>query len=467
MTAPGSRPDSHGGPHSSAPSQTSAPPGASAAPGGGLIRSMGVPTLVFFGLAYMVPMTVFTTYGIVNEVTGGFLASAYAITLAAMLFTAGSYALLGRKIRSAGSAYAYAREGLGGGVGFLTGWTVMIDYILLPMLNYLLIGLYLAERFPQVPAWVFSMLALVLVTALNIIGITVVKSANVVLVVLQVLFFLVFFVFASRAFDPHTGPLDPFLRSDFSLPAVVAGSAILCLSFLGFDAISTMAEEAKRPTRSIPVAVILTTVIGGVFFIAISWFAHMTTPEVVTGDGADVAALSMLAGLGGEVLTALFLAAYVTGALGSALASQASVARILYAMGRDRVLPQRVFGGLSERFRTPVGAILVVAVISVSAVFADVDFVASIVSFGALTAFSAVNVSVVSVFLVQEKRRGAGAVLLYGVVPTIGFLLTVWLWKSLATHTVLLGLGWICLGFLYLLWTTRAFRRPVPRMHLE
>src|SRR5690625_3267924 len=450
MTAPGPRPD-----HRAAPART------------GLVRSLGVPTLVFFGLAYMVPMTVFTTYGIVNEVTGGFLASAYVITLAAMLFTACSYAFLGRRIRSAGSAYAYAREGLGGGAGFLTGWTVMIDYILLPMLNYLLIGLYLSERFPQVPAWVFSMLALVLVTALNIIGITVVKSANVVLVVLQVLFFLVFFVFASRAFDPHTGPLDPFLRSDFTLPAVVAGSAILCLSFLGFDAISTMAEEAKRPTRSIPIAVILTTVIGGFFFISISWFAHMASPDVVTGDGADVAALAMLASLGGEVLTALFLAAYVTAALGSALASQASVARILFAMGRDGVLPRSLFGALSQRFRTPVGAILVVAVVSISAVFADVDFVASIVSFGALTAFSVVNVSVVSVFLVRERRRGAGAVLAYGVIPTIGFLLTVWLWTSLAPHTVLLGIGWIVVGIVYLLWTTRAFRRPVPRMHLE
>lgn len=225
--------------------------------------------------------------------------------------------------------------------------------------------------------------------------------------------------------------------------------------------------EAKRPTRSIPIAVILTTVIGGFFFIAISWFAHMTSPDVVTGDGADVAALSMLGRLGGEVLTALFLAAYVTGALGSALASQASVARILYAMGRDGVLPTRVFGALSERFRTPVGAILVVAVVSISAVFADVDFVASIVSFGALTAFSVVNVSVVSVFLVTEKQRGVRAILTYGVIPTIGFLLTVWLWTSLAPHTVLLGIGWIVLGLLYLLWTTRAFRRPVPRMHLE
>lgn len=436
-------------------------------PSGTLKRSMGVPTLVFFGLSYMVPMTVFTTYGIVNDITGGFLASAYLITLAAMLFTACSYAFMGRRVPSAGSAYAYTRVGLGGGAGFLTGWAVMIDYVLLPMLNYLLIGLYLSERFPSVPAWVFSLLALVLVTALNIVGITVVKSANVILVLLQVVFFGIFFVFAARAFDPAVSALDPFIRPDFSLSAVVAGSAVLCLSFLGFDAVSTMAEEAKDATSSIPRAVILTTVIGGFFFVTVSWFAHMAYPAVVTGEGADVAAISALTHIGGNLLTALFLAAYVTGALGSALASQASVSRILYTMGRDRVLPGRLFGTVARRFRTPVGAILVVAVISISAVFADVDFVASIVSFGALTAFSMVNLSVIATYLVRDRQRSVRALLGYGLLPLIGFVLTAWLWTNLIGFTVLLGLGWIALGVLQLLWHTRGFTRPVPRMHLE
>lgn len=431
-----------------------------------LRRSMGLPTLVFFGLSYMVPMTVFTTYGIVNDITGGFLASAYLVTLAAMLFTACSYALMGRRIESAGSAYAYTRAGLGGSAGFLTGWTVMIDYVLLPMLNYLLIGLYLSEQFPFIPAWVFSLTALVFVTMLNIVGILVVKSANIVLVSLQIAFFVIFFIFAARAFDPTAGPLDPFIRSDFSLTAVAAGAAVLCLSFLGFDAISTMSEEAKNPKRSIPRAVILTTVIGGFFFVAVSWFAYMAHPAVISGEGADVAAISVLSQIGGTLLTALFLAAYVTGALGSALASQASVSRILYAMGRDRVLPHKLFGSISSRFHTPVGAILVVALISISAVFADVDFVASIVSFGALTAFSMVNLSVISIFIIRDKQRSFRAILSYGLVPLIGFLLTAWLWTSLTAHTVLLGLGWIALGLIQLLWHTRMFTRPVPQMHI-
>ncbi|WP_260983337.1 APC family permease [Kocuria salsicia] len=431
-----------------------------------LHKSMGVPTLVYFGLSYMVPMTVFTTYGIVNEITGGFLSTAYLLTLFAMLFTACSYAFMGRAVQSAGSAYAYTRVGLGSAVGFVTGWTVMIDYILLPMLNYLLIGLYLAERFPAVPAWAFSLAALALVTVLNIVGVAAVKSANVVLVLLQVVFFIIFFVYAARAFDPSVHPLDPFIRSDLDISGIAAGAAVLCLSFLGFDAVSTMSEEAKDAKHSIPRAVILTTVIGGLFFVAVAWFAHMAAPEVETGAAADVAAVTLLSQIGGNLLTAFFLAAYVTGALGSALASQASVSRILYAMGRDHLLPHKFFGTLSPRFRTPAGAILLVAVISVSAVFADVDFVASIVSFGALTAFSMVNLSVISTYLVRAERRTVSTYLLYGAVPTVGFALTAWLWTSLAPHTVLLGLGWVALGIIRLLWHTRMFTRPVPRMHL-
>lgn len=432
-----------------------------------LKRALGIPTLMVFGLAYMVPMTVFTTYGVVNEITEGHLTMAYVVTLVAMLFTAVSYALLSRDITSAGSAYAYTRAGFGGHVGFVTGWAIMMDYILLPMLNYLLIGIYLHAQFSAVPAWVFIIVALVLVTALNVVGINAVKGANVVLVGLQIAFFVIFFIFAARSFDPNVNLLDPFIGGDFNLSLIVAGSAVLSLSFLGFDAVSTMSEEAKDPRRTVPRAIVLTTLTGGVLFIVISWVAYMAFPRFFTGEGADAAAVNMLGHVGGNVLIALFLAAYVTGALGSALAAQASVTRILYTMGRDRVLPQAVFGRLSEKYRTPTGAIVVVGIVSLSALFSSVDFVASIVSFGALTAFSLVNLSVVSVYLVQRKQRGPTAGIVYGVVPVIGFALTLWLWTNLTGIALVFGTAWVVLGVVYLAILTRGFRRQPPSLELQ
>ena len=143
------------------------------------------------------------------------------------------------------------------------------------------------------------------------------------------------------------------------------------------------------------------------------------------------------------------------------------MSRILYAMGRDGLLSRRIVGTLSPRFRTPVGAILVVAVISLSALVANVDFVASIVSFGALSAFTMVNLSVIATYLVRAEHRTATTYLFYGLIPAVGFLLTAWLWTSLTPVAVVLGLVWIGIGVLRLLWHTRLFSRPVPRMHLS
>lgn len=154
----------------------------------------------------------------------------------------------------------------------------------------------------------------------------------------------------------------------------------------------------------------------------------------------------------------------MAGALGSALTSQASVARILYAMGRDRILPRPLFAHISPRFSTPVYAILVVSLVSLLAVVIDLATLASIVSFGALVAFSAVNLSVIKHFFID---RGERSVLSNLVLPLIGFVLTVWLWTSLSGLTLKVGLAWLAAGFVWLLAVTRGFRRPTPVMDIE
>ncbi|MCL3028857.1 amino acid permease, partial [Klebsiella pneumoniae] len=186
---------------------------------------------------------------------------------------------------------------------------------------------------------------------------------------------------------------------DLSLPFVgdgsqpgfaplMAGAAVLCLSFLGFDAVSTLAEETRDPQRDIPRAIVITTVGAGLLFTVLAVFSQLVFPGSVFQD-AESAANEVMLAAGGKFLASFFTAAYVAGAAGSALASQASVSRILYSMGRDGILPRRVFGSLSERFKTPVIAILVVSVISLLAVVIDLTTLASMISFGALVAFSA------------------------------------------------------------------------------
>lgn len=437
---------------------------------GHLRRALGVPSLVFFGLVYMVPLTVFTTYGIVTQITGGRVPLAYVITLIAMVFTARSYAKMAAVLPFAGSAYTYTQKTFGAGIGFVAGWALLLDYLFLPMINYLVIGIYLNAALPMVPSWVFVVAAIVLVTGLNIIGIVSVARANIVIIAAQGIFILTFAVLSAATIS-GTGTVDltaPFTGDGTTegLGPVMAGAAILCLSFLGFDAVSTLSEEAKDPKRTVPRAIVIATVTGGLIYILLSFIAQLVFPSNAFTD-PESGSLDVMAAAGGQFLTIFFTAAYVAGASGSALTSQASVARILYAMGRDGVLPRGFFGHLSKRFLTPVLATVTVGIISLLALAVDLTFISEMVSFGALMAFSAVNLAVIKHYFIDGKRRGGAAILSYVILPGIGFGLTVWLWTSLSPRTLIIGLVWLALGVAYLAFVTRGFRRPTPSLDLK
>ena len=434
---------------------------------GHLKRALGVPALVLFGMVYMVPLTVFTTYGIVTQLTGGRLSVAYLLTLAAMVFTARSYARMSAAFPVAGSTYAYTQRTFGAPVGFLAGWSLLLDYLFLPMLNYLVIGIYMEAAIPSVPAWVFIVVAIVLVTVLNIVGIVSVARANFLLLALQIVFIAVFVVMAAITISGtgNVNLLAPFSGdgSASGVSPIFAGAAILCLSFLGFDAVSTLSEEAKDPRRSVPKAIMIATVVCGVIFFGLSYVSQLVFPSNQFID-VDSGSLDVMTSAGGQFLNTFFTAAYIAGCIGSALTSQASVARILYAMGRDGIMPRKVFGHVSVKFSTPTFAILVVSVVSLAALFIKLDFLASIVSFGALVAFSAVNLTVIKHYFVDEGDKNVFNNLL---LPLIGFLLTAWLWVSLSWLTLEVGLVWLALGVIWLLVVTRGFQRPTPVLAIE
>lgn len=429
-----------------------------------LRRVLGLPALVFFGLVYMVPLTIFTTYGIVTELTGGRTAGAYLVTLLAMLFTATSYSFMVRRFPVAGSAYSYTNMAFGPNVGFLAGWSLLLDYLFIPMINYLLIGLFLNIAFPAIPAWAIVLASIALVTVLNVIGIHSVAKASNLIVGAQIVFIGVFVALSWQGLAGQPVDLLAPLRGDGSAPgfgALMAGAAVLCLSFLGFDAVSTLAEECKDARRDVPRAIILTTLGAGLLFTVLAYVSQLVLPGSHFAN-ADAAANEVMLKAGGQFLANFFTAAFVAGSLGSALASQAAVSRILFTMGRDRVLPQRSFGYLSPRFGTPVFATLLVSAFSLLALVIDLATLASLISFGALVAFSAVNLAVVKTHLVNESaHRNLKGLLRYGAVPLVGLGLTLWLWTSLSALTLVIGLCWFALGLAYLAVLTAGFRRPV------
>ena len=433
-------------------------------------RVLGTPSLVLFGLVYMVPLTVFTTYGIVTSLTGGRLVDAYIITLVVMLFTARSYARLSAAMPYSGSAYIYTQQSFGGAVGFLVGWALLLDYLFLPMINYLVLGLYLNEYFPMVDNWIWIVIAIAIVTVLNVIGIVSVARANFVIIAVQTVFVILFVVFGlSTAFGNHVDLMAPFTgdgsEASNGVGLLFNGAAILALSFLGFDSVSTLSEEAKDAKRTVPRAIMIVTLGAGLIFILLSFVAQLVYPSNEF-ENVDTASTQVIA-VAGDWLAVMFVAGYVAGALGSALTSQASVSRILFAMGRDGVLPRSIFGHLNKRFGTPVAAIGIVSVISLLAIVIDLTVLSNMISFGALFAFSFVNLSVFVHFYIRRHERSGAAVLNNLVLPLVGVGLTLWLWTSLSSQTFVIGLSWLAAGFVILLIVTRFFTRPTPTLDLE
>jgi len=434
-------------------------------------RVLTTPALIAFGLAYMVPLGIFTTYGQVTVISNGHLPIAYVITLMMIFFTALSYCRMANRLPLAGSAYSYVLHTFGGKIGFLIGWAQILDYLFLPILNYIVLGLYLHEAFPAIPASVFVLASLISVSVLNYLGIRLINSVNFTLIVIQLIFIVLFVVLAFTSV-PHTTDtlLKPLEFSTSELGGLFSGAAILCLAFLGFDAIATLAEESTNAKKTLPKAILWTVAIAGILFLLVSYSAHLAYPFWQDFIGNEnIASLDVvfrvgeISHFGGQFMYNFFLAAYLTGVFASAMTAQTSVSRIFYAMGREGVLPRRIFYKIHQRFRTPHLSILFVAAFSLLSLILPLDLVVSMISFGALVAFTFVNLCVIKNYLSSE-RLSMMVLIKFGLLPSIGVLLSLWLWTSLEEMAMTIGIMWLSLGIIYLLAITRMFTKAIPSL---
>ena len=372
---------------------------------------------------------------------------------------------------SAGSAYTYARRAIAAPVGFMVGWSVLLDYFLLPMLTALLTAVYLSASFPEVPRGVFVLAFLCAITVVNVRGIRFASGVNGLLMLLQGGVIVAFLALAARYVIVLSGPgsletVAPFFRADVPLSLTARGAALAALSFLGFDAVSTLSEEAREPRRDVPRAILLVALIVGVVFVAAAYAAQLVEGPAPMKDAAS-AGLSLARTVGGDVLASVFLVGMIATQIAAGMSAQAGVARLLYAMGRDGVLPSRIFAHLSERSRTPTFNILLSAVVGLLALVLSEEEGTSLVNFGAFVAFTSVNLSVIATWLASRRGNAPRSALTWLVLPALGAAFTLWLLVSLDRNARIVGLVWITLGFAYLLWLTRLFRRPTPSLAEE
>ncbi|MHC8345836.1 APC family permease [Pseudomonas sp. RT6P73] len=435
-----------------------------------LQRTLSLGSVVLFGIAYMTPIIVLGTFGILAQSTAGMVPAAYLAALVAMFFTAMSYGRMASAFPVAGSAYSYVRKAISPKLGFIAGWAVLLDYLFLPMAIWLIGAAYLNSAFPAVPQWIWVLAFIGITSAINIVGLKLANGINALLMLVQ---FLVLIAFVALCVHYVGGDastplwsIKPFFNGDMQMPLIMSGAAIACYSFLGFDAVSTLTEETRDPRRTIPRAIMLITLIGGLIFVSVSYFVQIAHPSFQF-DSVDSAAYEIARNIGGDLFVSIFLIGLIVGQFASGLSAQASGSRLLFAMGRDGVLPKSFFGTLHERFGTPVNSILLCAVVALLALKLDVTTSTSFINFGAFLAFSLVNLSVIFHYWIGGENKGLREFVLFLLFPFIGLAADLWLMVSLDHLAIYLGLSWLAIGVVYLAVLTGGFRRQPPEMDFQ
>ncbi|AIR06933.1 MULTISPECIES: APC family permease [Cedecea] len=435
----------------------------------GLRKTLTLVPVVMMGLAYMQPMTLFDTFGIVSGMTDGHVPTAYAFALVAILFTALSYGKLVRRFPSAGSAYTYAQKSINPLVGFMVGWSSLLDYLFAPMINILLAKIYFEALVPGVPSWIFVVVLVGFMTVSNLRSVKTVANFNSVIVLLQIVLIAVIMgmVVYGVSGGEGAGTLTsskPFWSENAHIAPMITGATILCFSFTGFDGISNLSEETKDAERVIPRAIFLTALIGGMIFIVSTYFLQLYFPDISRFKDPDASQPEIMLFVAGKAFQVGALIFSTITVLASGMAAHTGVSRLMYVMGRDGVFPNRFFGYIHPKWRTPAFNVLLVGAVALMAIDFDLVTATALINFGALVAFTFVNLSVISQFWIREKRnKSLKDHFNYLVLPTIGALTVGALWINLEQSSMILGLIWGAIGLIYVACVTRSFRNPVPQ----
>lgn len=429
------------------------------APKAALRRSLGFRDLVVYGLLFIAPMAPVGVFGALDAKSHGAVALVYLCATVAMAFTAFSYAQMVQVAPQAGSVFTYARKGLGEGAGLIAGWMAMLDYLLIPAVAYLFSGIAMNALVPEVSRWVWTALAVLVTTGLNLWGVRAAARVGFAVLAMEIAVLLVFVVAAVTVLvrdGAQRGWLSP-LTGDGSLgfsPAAVLGAvSVAVLSYLGFDAIASFAEEVTGGSERVARAVLFCLALAGVLFFVQSYLAALLMPVSSAQLAADPAQqgpafYTAVESSVGNWLHDLVAASKAIGAAFAALAGQAAAGRLVFAMARERRLP----GALARTSDgTPRPALLVAATITlVAAVWAarrddGLDQLVSVVDVGALVAFTLLHASVVGWFVVQ---RGAGRPNWWKhlVMPVLGAAVTIAVIVEAAWTAQLVGAVWLAAG---------------------
>lgn len=421
--------------------------------------------LVLYGLVILTPTAPYPVYGIVQQVSHGHAALGYLVAMVAMLFTAASYGKMASAFPAAGSTYTYAQRALNAHVGFLAGWAMILDYFLIPLESIIYAALTAHRLIPSVSYGVWAVSFTLALTLINIPGIRVTARASELMMAVMTVCAVAFILLAVRYIVLVHGAAALFDRRSllrpetFALRPLMLGAGVAALSYIGFDAISTLAEDSVNPKRDIGFATVLVCILQAVICFITVYLASIVWPDYRSYPETETVILDIGRRIGGGWMFGSLIFVLLVAGLASALTGQAGASRLLYGMGRDGVISRRIFGYINPRFSTPTRGIYLMAALSlVGVLFMRFEIAVELLNFGAFAGFVLVNLSVIRHFFIRLKRRRGAELFTNLISPALGAMVCLYLWMSLSEKAKIAGFIWLAIGAGYLTIVTRGFR---------
>jgi putrescine importer len=430
-----------------------------------LRRALTLWNLVIIGIVIVQPVAPMGIYGVINNKAGGHVVTTILIAMVAMLFTAISYGKMARAYPSAGSAYTYVGREIHSGFGYLTGWAMLMDYMLNPLICTIICSKLTQNILPSVPYWTLVIFYAGAFTLLNLRGVKTSARINDVLAAGMTIVVIIFFAFVIRfIWNMHQYGAafftQPFYNpATFSFPRIFQGTSIAVLTYIGFDAISAFSEEVENPRRNIMYATVLVCVIAGVLSSLEVYAAQLVWgPGSFPADTVESAFPIVAQQVGGFFLFQLLNFTILIANIGSGMGAQLAAARLLYGMGRNDALPKGFFGKISPTRHIPQNNVILIGVIALAGAFIiTYERGAELLNFGAFIAFMGVNAASFIRYFVRAEEKKIGNLL----VPVLGFLICGFIWWNLSPPAKIAGIIWLAVGIAYGAWKTSWFHNEM------
>jgi putrescine importer len=426
-----------------------------------LRRALRLWDLILYGMIVIQPTAPMPVYGVMSQRAHGHAVTTVLIAMIAMLFTAVAYGRMARVYPSAGSAFTYVGCEIHPALGYITGWSMAMDYMLNPIVCTILCTKFALNFVPEIPYAVWVLCFITLFTGLNLFGIRTSARINETLAAGMGVVIVIFLVAAARyvMHVPHEGLaylIRPFYDpATYSTSAVLGGTSLAVLTYIGFDGISTLSEEAENPKRNILLATVLVCLITGALASIEVYAAQLVWPGAERFPDVDTAFVHVAGRAAGPWLFGLINVTLLVATVGSGMGSQLGAARLLYGMGRGNAIPKSFFGAIEPKHRIPRNNVLFVGALALAGTTVlTFERAAELLNFGALLAFMGVNAASFTHYFWRgrEKKWTDFAV------PTLGFVICLLLWLNLSRPAMIAGSIWMLLGIAYGAVRTRGFR---------